>query len=204
MKNVESIKAEIAAIELKAKEAAVTTKNAIAILNEELKKVAAEQNEEFELKYEFDFITPANYKAESVIAKFNNSFVPEHDECWAHISQQGFKNVSYCLVPDKKYRVKIFARIKVCGLFTSDQALCFLKKQNALLVGAQGLVTLFKDMPEKVGILSLDERERLWLDGEHVKAPFGVWGRSEGRRLRLGYFDGTWDETFHLLCVTEA
>lgn len=79
---------------------------------------------------------------------------------------ENLSKVSHKLVPGKEYLVSLFPILS--PEVTMDDCIEFLKKKNALFVGAQGIVFLQEHYPELLPVqkylLSLDEKKNLWVD----------------------------------------
>ncbi|MBU4285222.1 hypothetical protein KKF60_01480, partial [Patescibacteria group bacterium] len=84
----------------------------------------------------------------------------------------------------------------------------FLKTQNVVLTGAQGVSLVFEqkreDLPKGYWYVSFDEKEALWKDagGDH-RVP-GVDRYSDGGwYFRLGFFEDVWYDYRCLLCFCD-
>ena len=81
------------------------------------------------------------------------------------ITDENFANATNQLRAGKTYEVVIYP-IKKGEWASSEQCLRFLKFQNAILVGAQGLSLLYQlhkdDLPQEDPIVSFDDKEAIW------------------------------------------
>lgn len=113
---------------------------------------------------EFDVTVPMDYKHETYIdeegeqaRKLKNTYY-YNDE----LSSKNFVNTTTKLVPGKTYRVKFFP---ILSTVTSEDNLNFLRRQRAILVGAQGLMLAqnqHKDkFPKGKWTASFDEKDSL-------------------------------------------
>jgi hypothetical protein len=146
---------------------------------------------------------PADYNHTTWLKTFSEKNHAELD--WYHpgITDANFSHVTTKLVPGQKFVVKIF-RVRTVEA-SSKHALAFLRRKNAVLVGAQGLALLFdqaKDrLPKGLGYVSLDKKGALWKGYHGYRVmPYMVVRRDGSFSFCLGRFKGTWGEEDALLC----
>jgi hypothetical protein len=157
---------------------------------------------------EFELTVPEDYNHDTQIdafgkktKKLKNTYYYNDD-----FTSENFANASNKLQPGKTYKVKIFPILETVA---SEDCMAFLRKQNAILVGGQGL-TLTQDLkkdefPIGKGTISFDEKDNLWedADGRHG-VPF-VGRYSDGDwAFRLGYFGDPWFSDYVLLCFCDC
>jgi stalled ribosome alternative rescue factor ArfA len=121
------------------------------------------------------------------------------------ITSKNFSKATNKLVPGKTYAIKMFP---ISETVQSEDCIAFLKENNAILFGAQGLTALQTDQPEIFPAgkctVSFDEKDALWKDaGGDLRVPFvdrdsgGDWG------FRLGYFEDSWSSGRVLVCFCD-
>lgn len=134
-------------------------------------------------------------------------FVQYRDE----LTDENFPEPSRILKPGDQLRARIFKKVSP-GWSSPDELLAFLKLQNAVLVGAQGLTYLWeqkdKQLPPNRCLFSLDQEEHLW---EHEilgpMAPYLFQNVIAGSfEFKLGAFRMNWRKTHNycLVCFTEV
>ncbi|QQS60110.1 hypothetical protein IPN41_03200 [Candidatus Falkowbacteria bacterium] len=155
---------------------------------------------------EFKFTVPSDYNHEEQLKAFGKKYKKEFYFYNSDITDKNFAKVSNKLIPGKTYTVKIFP---ILQNVSSEDCMTFLKKQNAIFVGAQG-ISLLRDVDkEKFPIgkwtVSFDEKENLWkdADGGHGvplvgRGSGGVW------RFDLGYFGFQWGSVDCLVCFCDC
>lgn len=168
---------------------------------------------------EFEVTIP-NYKFDDVLSKrcgqkwFRGNYI--HDL----LKDGTFKDVSYELVPEEKYVVKIFrigkwspeysnpfreGSVSESGAIKIEDCLSFLKKQKAYMVGLQGLMLLGDCVDQKImkdkPIISLDLPGKLtW--GAFDRIP--VLGIEGGERyIDFGEPPFLFDPGINLLCIND-
>lgn len=158
------------------------------------------------------FTVPKHYIHATCLATFRKRYRDNFYDYNDNLNDQNFKNPSHQFIPDKTYKVTAYFQTAP-GITTSEDALAFLKKQNALLVGAQGLTYVFAQLrymlPRGYAYVSLDDKVRLWwglfmpylyayVDRDPLGWDIGSWYWS------LGKFESPWKDNFVLLCFTEV
>ncbi|MFA6515394.1 MAG: hypothetical protein WCT42_04000 [Candidatus Paceibacterota bacterium] len=156
---------------------------------------------------EFEFTVPADYEHDSQLdtsaektkkLKTTYSF---NDE----LTSKNFAKATNKLVPGKTYKVKIFP---ILTTVTSGDCINFLSKQNAILVGGQGVTLLQENksdaFPFDKWTVSFDQKDSLWKDASgHHRVP-SVDADSDGDfNFNLGYFEDDWLDGYCLLCFCD-
>lgn len=155
----------------------------------------------------FKFTVPVNYNHNTQIDTFAQKTkkletTGDYDD---HLTSANFAKATNKLEPGKTYKVKIFP---ILSTVTSEDCLKFLRKQNVLLVGGQGLTLIqalkADQFPTGKWTVSFDEKNALWEDafGDHrvpISCPRldGCWD------FGLGRFEGHWVNYYCLLCVCD-
>lgn|GEM_PF-1808140 len=156
---------------------------------------------------EFDFTVPANYDHDTQIDSFRKNAKKEKTTHYYYdaLTSKNFSNATNKLEPGKTYTVKIFP---ILTNVDSDSCVNFLRKQNAILVGGQG-VTLVCDLtkdklPKGKFTVSFDEKNALWKDsdGYHM-VPYVLAHSDGGFRFDLGGFEYGCGPGSCLLCVCD-
>lgn len=165
--------------------------------------VNGEQTDDcFEPLNEFTLTVPADYVHATQLGmfekKYRKSFYYFNDD----ITDAHFSKATNQLVPGKTYTVKVFG---IKQRVTSEDCLAFLKSQNAILVGAQGVSLVWQEKKDEFPVeewtASFDEKEALWRDAVGVhRVPFVSGGAWE---FSLGYFAHDWDDAYCLLCFCD-
>ncbi|MHB8652059.1 MAG: hypothetical protein ACYC8S_02900 [Minisyncoccota bacterium] len=121
---------------------------------------------------EFEFTVPAGYKHGSQLGTFAKKTKKLSTTYYFNdaLTSANFAKATNKLVPGKTYKVKIFP---ILSRVSSRDCMSFLAKQNAIMVGGQG-VTLLQDQkadefPVGKWTVSFDEKDALWIDsdGDH-------------------------------------
>jgi hypothetical protein len=153
---------------------------------------------------EFEFTVPADYKHESQLDTFAKKTKKLSTTYYFNdaLTSSNFAKATNKLEPGKTYKVKIFP---VLATVTSEDCMTFLGKQNAILVGGQG-ITLLQDQkadefPVGKWTVSFDKKDALWTDSDGYHRVPGVRRRSDGGwKFDLGYFGSDWSGARCLLC----
>lgn len=118
-----------------------------------------------------------------------------------------FSSPTRVLKPGDKLRVRVFKQ-SVSGSTTSVERMDFLKRQNAVFTGAQGVSLVYKqkreELPKGYWHCSFDEKGRLWKDtgGDH-RVPIVHASTGGGFGFRLGCFEGNWNDGSCFLCFCD-
>ncbi|MBU4284721.1 hypothetical protein KKF60_01825, partial [Patescibacteria group bacterium] len=124
------------------------------------------------------------------------------------ITDENFSKATVQLKPGQKLHVKVFKQT-TSGSTTSEERLAFLKTQNVVLTGAQGVSLVFEqkreDLPKGYWYVSFDEKEALWKDAYGYHGVPHVSRYSDGGwRFSLGCFEGVWYNDHCLLCFCDC
>lgn len=157
---------------------------------------------------EFEFTVPANYKHDSQLdtfAKKTKKLSTTHYFNNA-LTSSNFAKATNKLEPGKTYKVKIFP---ILSQVSSEDCMTFLEKQNAILVGGQG-ITLLQDhkagkFPVGKYTVSFDQKDALWIDSDgYHRVPSVHRSSDSARKFSLGYFENDWsDDDYCLLCFCD-
>ena len=156
---------------------------------------------------EFEITVPLDYNHDTQIDQFGEKTKKLKTTYYYNdaLTSKNFAKATNKLQPGKTYKVKIFP---ILATVKSEDCMTFLGKQNAILVGGQG-VTLVQDLkkeelPLDKWTVSFDERESLWKDsGGRHRVPH-VDALSGGDfRFDLGYFGSDWRGVDCLLCFCD-
>ncbi len=119
---------------------------------------------QFVLLKKLKFNVPKLYDHDHQLDSFFKNNLQKFDYFNINVTDENYKKVTHKLVSGKTYTVKFFAVTQPTKL---SECLNFLKSQNALLAGAQG-VTLFWKHGKRYFptgyTVSLDEIKSLWYD----------------------------------------
>ncbi len=176
-----------------------------------LQKLAIEEERFGLVVSKFSITIPANYKHAKQIDRFaekvkklNTTYHYDKD-----LTSKKFENATHRLVPGKTYTVKIFPILERASSkerVSGEDCMAFLRKQNAILVGGQGLTLAYSLMPDEFPVnkcvVSFDEKVALWkggLSGHHMlprvdRFPGG------GQRFDLDSFESGLRKGYCLLC----
>ena len=159
----------------------------------------------FSLLSSLQFTVPEGYNHSTQLASFSKENRKKFYSYNDNITDENFAKTTNKLVPGKTYEAKIFGITK---WVTSEDCLAFLKTQNAILVGAQGISVVWQqakeNLPKGKYTLSFDEKNALWQDayGNH-RVP-DMYRHSDGAwDFDLGYFGYVWGDDCSLLCVRD-
>lgn len=155
----------------------------------------------------FEFTVPADYVHDTQLDTFAKKTKKLKTTYYFNdeLTSKNFAKATNKLEPGKTYKVKIFPILETV---TSEDCMSFLAKQNAILVGGQG-ITLLQDQkadefPVGKYTVSFDQKDALWTDsgGDH-RVPF-VYRFSDGDwKFSLGYFERDWCDDHCLLCFCD-
>jgi len=157
---------------------------------------------------EFEFTVPADYKHESQLdtfakktKKLKTTYYFNNDD----LTSSNFAKATNKLEPGKTYKVKIFP---ILSQVSSEDCMTFLGKQNAILVGGQG-ITLLQDhnadeFPVGKYTVSFDQKDALWIDSDGFHRVPCVDRYSDGDwKFYLGSFEIGWHGGHCLLCFCD-
>lgn len=156
---------------------------------------------------EFEFTVPADYKHDSQLDTFAKKTKKLKTTYYFNdaLTSANFAKATNKLEPGKTYKVKIFP---ILATVTSEDCMTFLGKQNAILVGGQGITLLHDQKADEFPVgkytVSFDQKDALWTDsdGNH-RVPYVLRRSDGGWRFRLGYFGDAWVSDGCLLCFCD-
>lgn len=156
---------------------------------------------------EFQITIPAGYQHDSQLDTFAKNTKELKTTYYFNdeLNSKNFAKATNKLIPGKTYKVKIFP---ILSRVESEDCMTFLRKQNAILVGGQG-VTLTYDLakdqlPKGKWTVSFDEKDALWEDAGGLHGVPAVRARTDGGfRFRLGCFELDWVDNYVLLCFCD-
>lgn len=166
----------------------------------------AVRDDRFTLVTSFNIVVPKNYdhatRLDSFKRKHGREFYCYNDA----ITDSNFGKATTQLVPGRKMTVKVF---KITRQVTSEGCLSFLKKQNAVLVGAQGASLAYEQGKNQLlkgyWYVSFDEKNALWKDAVGYRRVPYVLANSDGVfEFLLGNFEGLWFVDACLLCFRDS
>lgn len=156
---------------------------------------------------DFEFTVPFSYDHETQLDTFalKTKNLPTTRYFSGELISANFKNTTSMLVPGKTYRVRIFPVLEKVG---SDDCVTFLRKQEAFLVGGQGITLLAdkngNEFPVGKWTVSFDEKDALWEDSEGNHMFPNVGRHTDGGMLFcLGSFERGLHGDYCLLCFSE-
>lgn len=159
------------------------------------------------LKGKGTFTVPDNYNHDTQVDDFAKktrklkSTYYYNDE----LTSKNFSKATSKLVSGKTYGIKLFPILEAVE---SEDCLAFLKSNNAILVGAQGVTALQADQPDIFPTgkwtVSFDEKDALWKDADGYHRAPRVLRDSDGDwEFRLGYFERSWYSGHVLVCFCD-
>ena len=156
---------------------------------------------------EFTITVPTDYKHENQINTFAKKVKKLKTTNYYNddFTDENFTKATNKLEPGKTYIVKIHPILQTVQ---SEDCVLFLKKQNSILVGGQGLSLVYElnkeAFPKGKYTVSFDEKDALWVDSVgHHRVP-GLNAYSGGDfSFDLGDFEGEWNDNGCLLSVCE-
>lgn len=120
-------------------------------------------DEELRFLKEFFITVPTDYDHANQLTVFTKKYRKQFEDFDKAVTDENFANVSDKLTPGEKYKFKIWG---IRYSIHSQMCLEFLKDNNALLVGAQGLSLVYQEkreeLPPQKWTASFDEKSRLW------------------------------------------
>jgi hypothetical protein len=156
---------------------------------------------------EIVFTVPDDYEHDTQLETFVQNIKNKDSKYQYNINflDKNFKKISHKLVPGKNYDIKF---IPVLESVSNEDCLYEYRRQNAVLVGAQGLTSLQCIHPNEFPIgkwsLSFDERYNLWEDGDSRHRVPSVYRGSDGDwNFYLDYFECDRDHEDMLICFCE-
>ncbi len=160
----------------------------------------------FTLLTDFSLVVPENYKHDTQLTSFAERHRSEFYYFNDAITDNNFRKATVRLGPGNKFKAKIFA-INPGVRVKSEQCLDFLWSQKAILVGAQGLSLLWeakKKLLKAIWIVSFDEKDALWVDGDGNHRVPRIFASSDGGfGFGLGGFGRGLVDAHCLLCLCD-
>ncbi len=156
----------------------------------------------------FDIKVPVGYEHKAQLGDFffsSKGKAGKYRQYEDELTDKNFFNVTNQLIPGKTYVVKIFV---IKDDVSSEECLTLLLSQKAALVGAQGLVLLWKlyrnKLPDDKNILSFDVKQGLWKDvfSRH-RLPYLSMEIDGGWMLHLANFEDNWGKINCFVCFCE-
>lgn len=156
---------------------------------------------------EFELTVPKDYHHDTQLERFGRKTKDLKTTLAfnSNLSDENFSEVSHKLTPGKTYLVKF---IPINSRVNSNECLVEYKRQNAVLVGVQGLTLLQETHPDEFPVgkysVSFDEKDTLpYVGGDH-RVP-RVYRNSDGDWVfRLVYFEGDWNSDNVLVVFCDA
>lgn len=151
------------------------------------------------------FIVPTDYDHETQLDTYKHEFKAKVRKSvlalnWGYsdnITSEKFAKATNRLVPGKTYAVKMFP---IVSKVQSEDCLAFLKKNNAIFVGAQGITALQSEkpyfFPKGLHTLSFDEKHAL---GEDPGVPYIIQCADGSLRVGLKSFDFPFDIVLNVI-----
>ena len=176
-------------------------------VKEVLKKLAIADKRFGPAVKEFEFTVPGDYKHDTQLDTFakKTKKLPTTYYFNDALTSANFAKATNKLVPGKTYKVKIFP---ILATVTSEDCINFLAKQNAILVGGQGVTLLQENkvdgFPVGKWTVSFDQKDSLWEDTDGYRRVPCVNRYSGGDwEFSLGDFERDWYDDYCLLCFCD-
>lgn len=155
-------------------------------------------SEKFTFFVDLGIITvPNDYHHATQLTKFTKQNRRWFDRYAGIVTDETFPNPSRYLGSGHKLRVRVFKQV-ASGVTTSKECMEFLRSQNAVFTGVQGLSLVFEQkreqLPKGHRYASFDEKERLYRDrGDHRLVPV-IDAKRDGKfDLNVVSFDDVWN-----------
>jgi hypothetical protein len=156
---------------------------------------------------EFEFTVPSDYKHDTQLDTFAKKTKPLSTTYYFNdaLTSANFAKAKNKLKPGQTYKVKIFP---ILATVNSEDCMNFLAKQNAILVGGQGLTLLQANKPDEFPVdkftVSFDEKDSLWKDSDgYLRVPYVNRDSDGDWKFHLGYFASDWVGGDCLLCFCD-
>jgi len=171
-------------------------------------EIVKKEKATFVLQTKFLLTVPVLYNHETSLTTLDNQINRNNIYLDDDITDEHFSKVTDKLIPDKTYTVKIFQISR--NNVSSEECLTFLKSQNALLVGAQGLTLAWRlgneKFPKEKWLVSFDQEAALWKDDVIFgsrRVPYVFCIMDHYWYFHLGYFNFYWRSGHCLLCICD-
>ncbi len=186
----------------------IKTFNVVKLDIEKVLKTHAISDKRFGLTViEFTITVPNDYKHENQINTFAKKVKKLETTNYYNddFTDENFTKATNKLEPGKTYIVKIHPILQTVQ---SEDCMLFLKKQNSILVGGQGISLIYElnkeAFPKGKYTVSFDEKDALWVDSDGRHRVPNVIAYSDGDfSFRLGGFEDGWRDNYCLLSVCE-
>lgn len=162
------------------------------------------EDKRFELLNTIKLAVPGNYDHNHQLALFKEKNIDNFGGYNGCITDDHFSKVSHHLVPGETCLIKIFG---LNQKLKTNECMAFLRSQNVLFVGAQGLSLLRELRPEIFPrvkwMVSLDEYVSLWNEPGGSQPPHvPMMGVSESGSwiFQLSTYSNDWGSDSCLLC----
>lgn len=156
---------------------------------------------------EFEFTVPSDYKHNTQLDTFVKKTKKLKTTYYFNdaLTSANFAKATNKLEPGKTYKVKIFP---ILATVTSEDCIGFLAKQNAILVGGQGVTLLQNQKADEFPVgkytVSFDQKDALWIDSDDYHRVPDVSRDSDGDwAFGLGFFENVWNDASCLLCFCD-
>jgi len=164
-----------------------------------------EGDNRFELIKTINLVVPGNYVHATRLASFKKENYENFFGYNSDITDKNYARVTNKLVPGQKGKVKIF---QIKEPVSALDCLKKLKKERAILVGAQGASLVWelkkKELPLGKWGVSFDKKEVLWRNGLGDHRVPKIFGVSDGAwYFDLSDFEGDWGGDSYLLCFCD-
>lgn len=168
-------------------------------------KEVADNNQSFIHLKTFSLTVPVDYDHANQLRLFYEKSSDKLNSFDENITDENFNKATQKLVPGKTYTVKIFSsKYKIIA----EDCLAFLRDQQAILVGAQGLSLVCEyslgELPVNREFVSFDDKEALWKDSSgRNRVPSVGLGSDGALDFVLGVFSGVFGKDGCLLCFCD-
>ncbi len=151
-------------------------------------------NTRFQLVKTLDIIVPNDYVHQTHLATFAEAHRSEFYYFNEGITDENFSRVTTQLKLGQRLKVDVF---QIKQTVTSEDCLAFLKSQQAILTGAQGVSLVYEQKREELSKgrwhVSFDEKNALWKDAAGFHRVPRITAFSDGDfGFHLGSFEVDW------------
>ena len=164
----------------------------------------------FELLKSFDVTAPEGYDHATRLDTFRAAHQSEENKEF-YFYNDAITDSNYAakattkLVPCRQFTVKVFG---ITERVTSDDCLAKLRREKAILVGAQGCTLVYEqsrnELPKGKWSVSFDEKKALWRDGNgYCRVPYLDMYSDGNLGFYLGNFESGWNSDCVLLCFCD-
>lgn len=164
----------------------------------------------FALIVTFDLVVPTDYNHATRLTDFAAAHRKEF-KFSRRVEENGLTDANFFgattrLVSGRKFKVKVFQIIQRAS---SEDCLAFLQRQNAVLVGAQGLSLAYELARDQLPVgkknVSFDEKDALWKDPCNCRNVPSIYRHPDGDwYFNFDCFmEGRWGDDSCLLCFCD-